>query len=144
MLVVGVTAPLVTIVHHFLDMLCDPETGEQHIDGNWGTSYDTSHWNVDADTYINGIMVTVDCDYHMGYVIEIVDRGEPGYVNWLAIAVYHGRNMDDLSWDHDWAHYPCAAQPFFDRTVGHQDVAEWGVRFVYSAIGGYEEALRRA
>jgi len=71
-------------VWHFLEMLARDDIG-----GNWGTSMDNSKWDIDGDTYINGILLTVDKDFYCGYLLEIVER-DSSVVSYLVVTPFHG------------------------------------------------------
>jgi len=128
-----VSATPAQVAHHFLTM-------SDH-GGNWGTGYDNSKWTVTGtETYINGIMVTVDLDYHMGYVLEVVDRSS-SVVRWLAVAAFHGGDPPE----HRVVELDAGCvQKFFERTVHHAEVAVWGVGQIYALVDAYEHVQRAA
>lgn len=137
------TATREGIVHHFLDM-CVHGT----VSGNWGTcechgTY--CKWNVDADTYINGIIVTVDGDYLMGYVLEVVER-ESAVVSYVTIVTFFGPKVDSdgdlISWDHDSQWHPKDCGTFFDRNVHSDEAGMWGVSTVYGLWESHEDMMR--
>ena len=106
------------IAHHF--------NGVDHWQGNWGTcSCHCAHckWNVTDDTYINGIMVTVDRDYNMFYLLEVVERGD-SWVSHMAVAVNH-TTMRAFEW-HEHRPYP-----FFERPddLDLSEIYVWFVRW---------------
>lgn len=80
---------------------------------NWGTDTragGVSIWDIpDSSTYINGIMLTIDHDYEMGYLLEVCDRSEDGetYVSHLMIA--------DSPWGRDCEWVDHRPYPFFKR-----------------------------
>ena len=120
------TATREQIVGHFLRL---PD-----LSGNWGTSIDgNDKWNVDEDTYINGIVLTVDGDYDMGYLVEVVERGVPSAVSYVCIVTFPGE-------EHDSQWYPKDAGTFFDRTIPQDEIAVWGVRSVYGLWESHEDA----
>ncbi len=125
------TATREAIVAHFISM--------RDLSGNWGTSLDNRKWNVDEGTYINGIMVTVDGDYYMGYVLEVVERGT-GVVSYVTIALFHGPHPQTGVQEHDSQWYPKDAGIFFERTVHQDEIALWGVRTVYGLWESYDDA----
>jgi len=151
------TATHTEIIHHFLDLVSDPYTGEDNLGGNWGTSIDNSKWKVDDNTYINGIMATIDFDYHMGYIIEVCDTNDDvmvtidgqefrsNLVNWFAIVTYHGRGKDGR-WPHDSCWYNaetnCPPQQFFDRTIDSLDICQWGMARIFGMMESYEYAKK--
>jgi hypothetical protein len=122
------TATREQIVGHFLAM---PD-----LSGNWGTSIDSSKWNVDTDTYINGIILTVDGDYYMGYLLEVVERGT-SVVSYVCIVTFpYG--------EHDSQWYPQDAGKFFERTTAQDEIAGWGVRTVYGLWESRDDARAAA
>lgn len=58
--------------------------------GNWQTSKDNSKWNINNDAYINGIILTLDLDLQIGYLIEIVEHESS--------QVTYGIVMDGIVW----------------------------------------------
>lgn len=95
---------------------------------NWGTCGKECRdrdgltpWDVNAETYINGVVLTVDHDYWMGYLIECVDR-TTSVVTYLAINLYHGRRSDGY-YDHDFVTYSEDCGTFFNRTEAADPIA---------------------
>lgn len=96
-----------------------------------------TRWDVDDDTYINHIHVTVDCDYHMGYLLEIVER-DTSVVSFLVVVTFYG--PDRLGrWNHDSEWYPDPIGTFFDRSVGLHTVGSWAVEKVYGLIDSWQD-----
>jgi hypothetical protein len=113
---------------------------------NWGTcSKDCpAQWNVTKETYINGVMMTLDYDFHMGYLIECVDRTS-SQLTYVAIVQYHGRR-EDGTFRHDFASWPNpdnAKTEFFDRGFLATDVKHWAVDAIEGMIEAHEEALKK-
>jgi hypothetical protein len=106
---------------------------------NWGT-YSTktseSAWQVNDETYINGICLTIDGDFWMGHLLECVDRTS-SVVSFIVVNLYHGRRADGF-FDHDFMTYQPACGTFFDRTpeADYVAVGQWAV----SAIHGMAES----
>ncbi len=125
------TATQEQIVQHFIAM---PD-----LSGNWGTAYDNSKWSVDDAVYINGIVLTVDGDYYMGYLLEVVEKAEPSVVSYVAIATFYGPKVDG-SQEHAAQWYPKDCGSFFERTIPQDAIAEWGVRTVYGLWESYDDA----
>lgn len=110
---------------------------------NWGTGGPESKaWDVNAETYINGIVLIFDFDYYMGYLIEVVDR-TASRVTYYAITEYHGRR-EDGSIESDWALYPHDCGIFFKRTEAGKPtaVSHWAVSTVHAMVEQYENRHR--
>ena len=105
------------------------------INYNWGTAMkreDSALWNIpETDTYINGVVLTVDSDYWMGYLLEAVDRTS-GCITFIAVNLYHGRRGDGW-YDHDFLTYEKPTGVFFDRTdeADYAIVGQWAVSVIY-------------
>jgi hypothetical protein len=127
------------VVRCFLAIPYDKLTQE-----NWGTGFDNSAWLCNDDAYINGVVMTIDADYMMGYLIEVVDRGEAGNVTFYAIATFHGRNPITGEQDHESALYEPNCGTFFDRTeaADRVTVCRWAVGQIWGMIEDYQD--RRA
>jgi len=126
------TATQDQVVAHFIGMT--------DLSGNWGTSLDNSKWNIDDTTYINGIVLTVDGDYYMGYLLEIVEKAEPSVVSYVGIATFYGPRDGVQQHAAQW--YPGSAGTFFERTIPQDEIAVWGVRTVYGLWESYDDAKR--
>ena len=102
---------------------------------NWGTCGRdcTADWNVTDETYINGVMMTLDFDFIMGYLVQAVDRTS-GQCTYVAIVQYHGRR-DDGTFEHDFVSWP-GTHTFFDKEDGFDqaDVCRWAVGAIYSML----------
>ena len=111
---------------------------------NWCTNGpgDPDLYSVNDETYINGVMVEVDSDYYMGYVIEVVDR-TLGTVTFIAIATYHGRRPDGTL-AYDFMVYPHQCGTFFERTdaADRAAVGQWGVASIYGMFEDQAQARR--
>lgn len=108
------------IVYHFIN-LSSPEKFTM----NWGcTGPDhTGFWDVpDTDTYINGVMLWLDQDYEMAYLLQVVERG-PGMVTYLAIEC----NVEGV----DWAWHPARPHEFFKRPddLTNYDLYRWFIEW---------------
>jgi hypothetical protein len=109
---------------------------------NWGISplADQEEWECNDETYINGVVMTIDADYMMGYLIEVVDR-ESGIVSFHAIATFHGRNPITGKQEHESALYEPACGTFFNRTeaADRVTVCRWAVAQIWGMIEEYQE-----
>lgn len=76
---------------------------ETRVRSNWGSGTDNSIWHIDDDHYINGIMLTIDEDYQMGYLLEVMSRSFDS-VNWLFVKV-QGFGVWEAHWLTDLAKY---------------------------------------
>lgn len=111
---------------------------------NWGTA-PTEHraeWHCNDETYINGVVMTIDFDFMMGYLIEYVDRTTSA-IGFMVIVTYHGRDKYG-NIEHDFVNYPPACGTFFDRTdaADHWRVSKWAVDQIYGTVEAHQEALR--
>jgi hypothetical protein len=127
----GTTPPPATsteIVYAFMDL--DSECRHNH---NWGTGprY-CCNWSIPGtDTYINGVVLTIDGDYWMGYLLEAVG-GTSGVVSFVVVNLYHGRRPDGF-FEHTFLTYDKPCGTFFDRTddADHVVVGSWAVSQIY-------------
>jgi hypothetical protein len=113
---------------------------------NWGTAPDRDsreEWECNDETYINGVVMTIDGDYMMGYLIECVDR-ESGIVTFHAIATFHGRNPVTGKQDHDSHLYEPDCGTFFDRTeaADRAKVCCWAVGQIIDMFEEYQDRQR--
>jgi len=140
------TASREAIAHHFIyRVLPEPKWRGW----NWGChprirdDDGLCFWDVDCDTYINGVMLTMDADYHMGYLLEMCER-DTSVVSYVAIAVFHGPHRETGKQDHDSEWYAPVCGTFFDRTpeADHVVVCRWAVGALDSMMTSYRE-LRR-
>ncbi len=95
------------IVHHFLEV-------ENKAGTNWGTSSERpSRWDIpDTTTYINGVMVTIDNDYEMAYLLEVCDRNTPEAETWVTHLVLEVHAFQEL---YAWSWLEHNPYRFFDR-----------------------------
>lgn len=133
-------APSVEIVYTFMAI------PSKHLAPyNWGTGpAEFAHeWDVNGETYINGIPLTVDGDYWMGYLLECVDRST-GALTFIAVNLYHGRRADGW-FDHDFITYDEPCGTFGDRTdaAWYDTVGQWAVSRIYAMSDSYFEAKRK-
>jgi hypothetical protein len=123
------------VVQCFLAIPYDIQSRE-----NWGTGLDNSAWKCNDETYINGVVMTIDADYMMGYLIEVVDHTS-GQVNFHAITTFHGRNPATGEQDHDSEMYSSYCGTFFDRTeaADRVTVCQWAVMVIWEMIEDYQD-----
>lgn len=101
-------------------------------------------WNVTDDTYINGVMMTIDFDYYMGYLIEVVERSS-SIVTWVAVAKFHGPHVVTGHQQHDSMWFPnTEPQTFGSCTFGSADVCRWAVGAIYGMFDAYADSLTTA
>jgi hypothetical protein len=118
-------ATAVQIAHHFSEIPYTTKT-----QGNWGCVAETpSPWDIPGTTtYINGIMLIIDQDFEMGFLLEICDRpeGKSGetWVTHFAIEIRHTTPV--LYQWHDHRPYP-----FFERPddVTQFDLHSWFINW---------------
>lgn len=97
----------------------------ERVNCNWGLHEDSTFWEVDDDTYINGIVMTIDFDYDISSLLEIVEKSS-GVVSYLVVVEFPGFSRD---WDAEW--YPNPVGTFFDRTVDRFEVCAWAVEKIH-------------
>jgi hypothetical protein len=111
---------------------------------NWRTAPrdKQERWNVTKETYINGIMMTLDFDYRMGFLIQAVDRTS-SQCTYIAITQYHGRR-DDGSIEHDWCVWE-GTHKFFGHEEGFSqvEICHWGVTVIHGMVEAHDEAIRK-
>jgi hypothetical protein len=114
-----------TVVEHFIARWSDI------IKYNWGTAPDNHlvSW-VDDDTYINGVVMTLDGDFYMGYLLEVVERTS-SQVHYVAIALFHGPHRDTGYQDRAVQWYGKDVGTFFDRNVRQDAMCHWAVHKIY-------------
>lgn len=120
------TATREQIVGHFLRL---PD--EAVVKYNWGLggcAY-PDLWNVDDDTYINGVPLTVDLDWDMGWLIEVVERDTSAMSYLVVVTTPKGHRSQ--WWDSD-------AGTFFDRKVTGAAIAAWGAMTIHGLLYGFE------
>lgn len=115
------------IVHHFM---LNVHNIEKY---NWGTEPASMKgmWNVGDGTYINGVSLTIDGDFWMGYLLEVVDR-EFSIIRFLAVNLYHGQR-DDGTFQHAVTAYPHMCGTFFNRTpkASRIETGQWAVATIH-------------
>lgn len=97
---------------------------------NWGTCgfNCAANWSVNDDTYINGVLMTLDFDYIMCYFIQVVDRTSSD-CRYIAILQRHGR-AEDGSIEHEFEVAP-DGHTFFARDFDETRICQWGVAAIY-------------
>lgn len=113
------TATREQIVHHFLRI--NPTDIVRY---NWGCTdhHNTKLWDVDDDTYINGVPLTVDRDLDVGHLLEIVEK-DTSAVSYVVVAVTPNGHQSAW-WEPD-------AGTFFHRNVDTETVTAWAVGVIY-------------
>lgn len=110
---------------------------------NWdtGPAEHRDEWNCNDETYINGIILTLDFDYYMGYLIEVVDR-TTGYLTYHAIVTFHGRHPETGHQEHDSMIYPEECGTFFERTPAADQltICQWALPRIYGMVESYTES----
>ena len=126
------TATALQIADHFLAM-------DDHS-GNWGTSRDNSKWNVDSNCYINGVMLTVDLDYEMGYLLEIVERSS-SVVSYVALITYPNF-FGEPKCTRDCAMMEEDAGTFFERNFHITEIQTWGLQKIQYMFESRDDVRR--
>lgn len=128
------TASKTDIVTHLLDI-----SSVERFNCNWGMHPEPSFWDVDDDTYINGIVMTIDKDYVIGSLLEIVEQSS-GVVSYLAVVEFHGPVFVGVQiavrdWDAEW--YPNPVGTFFDRNISQEQACTWAVEKIHGLIDSW-------
>lgn len=121
------TATRMDIIHTFLDAPAPPSH---------------ERWDVDEDTYINNVMLTLDRDYEMGYLLEIVERSSSA-VSYLVVVTFPGLTAglwDHQTHDSEW--YPGDVGTFFDRRVSSLDAQLWAVSKIHGLLDASRDRRR--
>mgnify|MGYP001813303584 CR=1 FL=1 len=113
------------IVHRFIYVI-----ENYGLKYNWGLTPRELQglWNVDDDTYINGVPLIIDGDYRSGYLVEVVERGT-SQVSYLVVVLTPS--------GHDSAWFEEDAGTFFDRNFDHIDLCRWAVDKIHGLIEGW-------
>lgn len=100
---------------------------------NWGTCGREcpAEWDIKG-SYINGVMMTLDFDFMMGYLIQAVDRDD-SRCRYIAVLQRHGRGPDG-SIDHTYEVAP-DEHLFFDKEFDRVQIVQWGVASIYRMLG---------
>lgn len=109
---------------------------------NWGTALDNSVWSVTDETYINGVMMELDFDYRMGYLLQAVDKTS-GWCTYIAVVFYHGRRRDG-TFEKDYMAYSKGHQFFGADELFQARVMHWAVDAILRAIDSHDDAQRRS
>jgi hypothetical protein len=103
---------------------------------NWGftPATDPGFWDVDDDTYINGVPVIIDHDLRYGYLLEVIERDTLtlSYV----VVVRHSRG-------HESAWYEPDAGTIRNPNVEYHTVAAWATETIYSLFDEEQERSKR-
>lgn len=95
---------------------------------NWCGCDSGGKWNVNDETYINGVMLTLDFDYMMGYLIQAVDRTS-SRCRYITVLQRHGSGPDG-SIDHTFEWAPDTHE-FFDKEFDRVQICQWAVASIY-------------
>lgn len=135
---------------------CFLEIPVKHLAWSWNTSpAEFEHeWHVNEETYINGVQLTIDHDYIMGYLLECVDR-QSRNVNYIAVVCFHGKHPETGYQKHDSimydghmgtlpgeTHWPKQVGTFYERNLRPEQACQWGVRVIYGMIDAYHDIQR--
>lgn len=105
---------------------------------NWGCSPIPKFWDIDEDTYINGIIMTIDFDLDFGSLLEIVER-KSGVVSYLVMLEFS--NIEgEPHWDTEW--YPNPVGTFFDRNVSQLEVSRWALDKIHGLYDSWYDGKR--
>ena len=105
-------------------------------DHNWGTcGWDCrAVWAVNGETFINGVVMTIDLDLIMGYLLEVVDRSDRTH-RYPTVVRYPGRKPDGTI-EHTYDEGPSGPWQSFetiDRTV------QWAVASIYRQVRDHSD-----
>jgi hypothetical protein len=95
------------------------------------------YWDVDGDTYINSIPLTLDRDYLMGYLIEVVEKST-STLSYLAVVAFYGPDENGYT-EHDAEWWPDDAGTFFDRKVDLHTVSQWAITKMFGLIESWQD-----
>ncbi len=95
------------------------------------------YWDVDGDTYINNVILTLDQDYLMGYMLEIVE-GSTSVVSYLVVVTFYGPD-DNGNVEHDAEWWPKDVGTFFDRKVDLHTVSLWATTKMFGLIESWQD-----
>jgi hypothetical protein len=114
----------------------DALDAQEILSHNWGTCLTRecqAKWHVTDETYINGVMMTLDFDYYMGYLVQAVDRTS-SQCTYVAVVQFHGRR-EDGTFDHDFISWP-GTHTFFGQEDGYDPVTvtQWAVSVIHGMI----------
>jgi hypothetical protein len=98
------------------------------------------YWDVDGDTYINSVALTLDRDYLMGYLFEVVE-GSTSVISYLVLVTFYGPDENGQA-EHDAEWWPDDAGTFFDRKVDLHTVSQWAITKMFGLIESWQD--RRA
>lgn len=106
------------------------------LDHNWGTcGWDCpAVWAVNGETYINGVLMTIDLDYIVGYLLEVVDRTTRNH-RYPTVVRYHGRFPDDTI-EHTYDEGPSGPWQSFEYI---EDTVRWAVSSIYRQVHNHRE-----
>lgn len=97
---------------------------------NWGTCGRdcAASWDANDETYINGVMLTLDFDFEMGYLLHTVDR-TTSLCRYITVHQRHGPRPDG-SIDHEFEVLPFENE-FFDRSADYVVICQEAVASIY-------------
>lgn len=121
-LIQSMTATREQIVAHILQLT----TGDI-IDHNWGfaPADHPDFWDVDDDTYINGVPLIIDHDLRVGFLVEIAERDTKTISYVVVVQTTQGHHSD-------W--YQPNAGTFHNPAVDYRTVARWAVEKIYNLM----------
>ena len=93
-------------------------------------------WNVTDLTRVNGIVLCVDNDEYMGWMLELVEQ-ETDVISYVAIATYYDRCQECDHHPHDSMWYPDYVGILEEPEVEQSAAAMWAVGVIY---GMFEHA----
>lgn len=88
----------------------------------------TANWDPNDETYICGVVMILDFDFKMGYLIQTVDRSS-SLCRYIAVLHRHGRNPDG-TFDRSVEVHPFEHK-FFDRDFDDTEICKWAVDAIY-------------
>jgi hypothetical protein len=107
---------------------------------NWGctTREKRGLWDVNPETYINGVALWIDCDFLNGYLLQAVDRSSE-IVTYVLAVTYPGPDGG-----REFVAYPHTCGTLAERTPEGDPttVAEWAVRTAYGLFDDWANKSR--
>ncbi len=96
-----------------------------------------TYWDVDGDTYINGVILTLDRNHFMGYLLEIVE-GSTSVVSYLTVVTFYGPDLNGYT-QHDAEWWPENAGELFDKEFDLYKVSQWAMTKMFGLIESWQD-----
>jgi hypothetical protein len=104
---------------------------------NWGCTTQDKRglWNVNRETYINGVALWIDLDFLNGYLLQAVDRTSE-IITYVLVVTYPGPDGG-----HEFVSYPGTAGTLTEQTPEGDPatVGQWAVRTAYGLFDDWAD-----